>query len=420
MSRVRLTLCGCKSVFGFCDKKDHMKSAFPKPIYLGASTRSPIGKFGGSLKRFSAPAIASLTLKEALGRVKKLSGDVIAQKTDFVFMGHARQAGCGPNPARQATVFSGLSENIPALTLNQACASGMAAIFYAAEKIALGRAENICAGGVESMSNTPYFLMDARWGTKLGHGTVVDGMYKDGFHCPMADMVMGETVENFVAKKRGISRKDQDAWALLSQQRAAAAWASSAFKAETFEIPAEGKKPGLNTDEHARADTSVDSLAKLPPVFDVKNGTITAGNASGIADGAAFLHVSSSRHPHAEVELVDFECVALDPSSMGLGPIPAIQNLLKRQGLGVKDVDFFEINEAFAAMILAAESDLKLERERLNVRGGAIALGHPIGASAARIVVSLTHILKTKPGSIGVAAACVSGGMGVAALLRSL
>ncbi len=387
---------------------------FPKSIYLGAPTRSPIGKFGGSLKRFSAPQLAALTLKEAMRRAPEL------KTPDMVILGHARQAGAGPNPARQATIFSGLSETVPALTINLACASGLVSVFSAIEKIALGRARSIWAGGVESMSNTPYFLTDARWGLRMGNSKVIDGMVRDGFHCPMADMVMGETVERFLAQEMKISREEQDAYALLSQQKADRAWKSGLFLDETFEIAGDAKVAALREDEHRRGDTTLASLAKLAPVFDAKTGTITAGNSSGITDGAAFLHVSDTQGSHTIAQVVDFETVALEPKLMGIGPIAAVQNLLKRHGLKVEDLEAIELNEAFAAQVIACQRTLKIPEAKLNPRGGAIALGHPIGATGARILVTLLHQLKGKKGALGVATLCVSGGHGTAILVRTL
>ncbi len=393
------------------------KSIFPKAIYLSAPTRTPIGKYGGTLKRFTAPQLATLALKEAITRLKNAGGNA---NTDLVVLGHARQAGAGPNTARQATIFSGLPENIPAFTVNQACASGLTSIISASEKISLGKAHSAWAGGTESMSNTPYFLMDARWGMKMGNGEVVDGMRKDGFFCPMSQMLMGETVENFLVPECNVSRIEQDQFALQSQQKAAKAWTSGAFKPETFEIPAEGRAPALAHDEHARADTSMESLAKLPAVFNPKTGSISAGNSSGITDGAAILHVGLEKNSATYVELLDYEIHALDPRHMGLGPVAATQNLLKRQGLTVNDIEAYEVNEAFAAQVIACQRTLKLPEEKVNQRGGSIALGHPIGATGARIAVTLAHILSGKPGALGVATLCVSGGMGVSILLRSV
>jgi acetyl-CoA C-acetyltransferase len=387
---------------------------FPKPIYLGAATRTPIGKFGGSLKRFSAPQLATLALKEALSRAPE------AKAPEWVFLGHARQAGAGPNPARQATIFSGLSDTIPAITFNQACASGMTAVFAAAEKIALGQASSVWAGGVESMSNTPYLLPEQRFGHKMGNMKILDGMVKDGFHCALADMLMGETVERFIAQEMKVSRESQDAFALESQKRAEKAWKNGLFKAETFSIPADGKFPGLSEDEHRRGETTLAELAKLKPVFDSKMGSVTAGNSSGITDGAAFLHVSSTKSAHAMAEFVDYETVSIDPKLMGIAPIGAVQRLLKRQGLTVQDLEAVEINEAFAAQVIACQRELKIPEDRVNRNGGSIAIGHPIGATGARILTTLLHLLKGKSGALGVATLCVSGGQGVAVLVRSI
>ncbi len=389
-------------------------SVFNRPIYLGAATRSPIGKFGGSLKKFTAPQLGTLVLSEALKRAPE------AAPPDWVIVGHARQAGAGPNPARQISIFSGLPDTVPALTLNQACASGMAAVFTAVEKIALGKAHSIWAGGTESMSNTPYLLPQVRWGLRLGHSKVLDGMVQDGFHCPLADMVMGETVERFLAQELGISRQEQDEFAFSSQTKADSAWKSGAFSDETFPIEI-GLGKFFTEDEHRRGDTSLTSLKKLAPVFDPIHGSITAGNSSGITDGAAFLHVSDQRSSHVQAEILDFESIALDPKKMGLGPVQAIQNLLSRHKLSVQDLEAIEINEAFAAQVLACQRSLKIPAEKLNPRGGAIALGHPIGASGARVLVTLLHFLKNKQkGALGVAALCVSGGQGTAILVRKV
>jgi acetyl-CoA C-acetyltransferase len=390
-------------------------SAFPKPIFLSASVRTPIGKFGGSLKRFVPGDLAGMTLKESVRRAAE--GGFIGAP-DWVLLGHARQAGARPNPARQATLFSGLSDSIPAITINQACASGMTAVINAAEKIALGRAKNIFAGGVESMSNTPYYLMQGRWGLRMGNSEMVDGMSQDGFFCPMAKMLMGATVDTYLAGEMGISRQEQDEYALESQKRADLAWKSGHFDAETFEIVGDEKNPGLKDDEHRRGSTTLESLAKLPAVFDKVNGTVTAGNSSGIVDGAAFMRVSDDS-AGAELEFLDYETVAIDPKLMGIAPVAAIQKLLVRQGLSIADLEAVELNEAFAAQVIACNRTLKIPAEKLNIRGGGISIGHPIGATGARILVSLSHILKGKPGALGIAGLCVSGGQGVAVLVRT-
>tara|TARA_Y100000590_G_scaffold450933_2_gene591446 strand:+ start:838 stop:2016 length:1179 start_codon:yes stop_codon:yes gene_type:complete len=385
-------------------------SIFKSPIYLSAPTRSPIGKFGGSLKNISAAKLATLTLIEAQKRRQ-------AEHTDWVFLGHARQAGARPNPARQVTVFGLNDDSIPAITVNQACASGLTAVFHACEKIATNQGSSLWAGGVESMSNTPYYLMNARFGYRMGHQSVLDGMIQDGFHCAMADMLMGETVENFIAKEQKISREEQDEFALQSQMKAKEAWEKGLFKSETFEIQPEGKNPGLDSDEHMRPQTTIENLKKLKPVFH-SNGTITAGNSSGITDGASFIHVGLQKHQTTFAEIIDYTSVALDPKKMGLGPIPAIQTLLKKQNLSISDIDDFEINEAFAAQAIACQRTLQIPLEKLNSWGGAIALGHPIGATANRILVTLLHRMKTNNKELGIASLCVSGGQGVAILVR--
>ena len=384
---------------------------------MSASTRTPIGKFGGSLKRFSAGELAGLTLKETIRRAAESQGDEKAAQADWVFLGHARQAGARPNPARQAGLLAGLSEAIPAITFNQACASGMAAIIAGAEKIALGRADAVYAGGVESMSNTPYLLMQGRWGLRMGNGEIVDGMIQDGFFCPMANMLMGATVETYLAKELSISREEQDQYSLESQKRAEFAWKSGLFDAETFEISGDEKNAAFREDEHRRGSTTFESLSKLPPVFDKVKGSVTAGNSSGITDGSAFFRLSSSDEG-AELELLDYETIALDPKRMGLGPVESTRRLLKRQGLQISDLEAVELNEAFAAQVIACNRELKIPLERLNIRGGSIALGHPIGATGARILVTLAHLLKGKSGALGLATLCISGGQGMAVLVR--
>lgn len=268
------------------------------------------------------------------------------------------------------------------------------------------------------MSNTPYYLMEARWGQRLGHSKVVDGMTQDGFHCALAEMVMGETVERFIAAERGISRADQDAYALSSQQRAEEAWKSGKFRPEVFSVPADGKFAGLDDDEHRRGSTTLESLAKLPPVFDPKTGTITAGNSSGITDGAAFVCVSSDP-AGAQAEILGIETVAIDPRRMGIAPVKAIPALLSRFSLAIDDIEAVEINEAFAAQVIACQRDLRIASEKLNAWGGSIAIGHPIGASGTRVLVTLLSRLAGKKGALGLASLCVSGGQGVAILVRA-
>lgn len=384
------------------------------PIYLGAATRTPIGRFGGSLKQLTAVELASLTLTEAMKRAPQ------AKTPDWVILGHARQAGCGPNTARQVALFSGLSEKTPAMTINLACASGLISVITAVEKILLGQAQSIWAGGTESMSNTPYILHKARWGNRMGNLDLLDGMIKDGFHCPMADMLMGETVERYLVKELSISRHEQDQFALESQRRADSAWKLGEFSDETFIIHDKKKNFSLTGDENRKGSTSFDNLSKLRPVFDTQNGTITAGNSSGITDGAAFVHVASEKAEHTLAEVIDYEVIALDPKKMGLGPVESVQNLLKRNHLSIHDIETIELNEAFAAQVLACQRYLHIPHEKLNPKGGSIALGHPIGATGTRILTTLMHTLKNRTGTLGIATLCVSGGHGVSILIRAV
>ena len=395
------------------------RSIFPKPIFLSAAVRSPIGKFGGTLSKMSAPELAGITLTQCIKRAQ-------TAQADFVFMGQARQAGAGPNPARQALIRAGLPESVPAITINQACASGLTSVIAACEKISVGKAQSIFAGGVECMSATPYLLTGARFGYRLGNTQAIDGMHQDGFFCPMSQMVMGETVEKYLAQELGISRADQDAYALTSQQKATEAWKSGFFKAETFPIESQGPGFPLATDEHMRSGTTLESLAKLPAVFG-KGGSLTAGNSSGITDGAAFVHVSSQKNAQSQAEILDFEIVALDPRRMGLGPIAATRALLSRQGITPTDLAAVELNEAFAAQVLACQRELQFIPETLNSKGGAIAIGHPIGASGARILVTLIHRLNElapnhskSTDCLGLATLCISGGQGISVLIRAL
>jgi acetyl-CoA C-acetyltransferase len=336
-----------------------------------------------------------------------------------VLLGHARQAGNGPNPARQATCFSGAGVEIPAWTLNQACASGMAAVAQAADLLQLGRATSVWAGGVESMSRTPYLLPQARWGQKMGNQKLVDAMYQDGLHCPMADMIMGATVQH-IATEEKIMREEQDRFALASQQKADAAIRGGLFKDEIVPIvDAASGKVILALDEHPRADSTLETLGKLAPVFDPQNGTITAGNASGITDGTAWLELTSTKDSACFIEILDYETTALEPLYMGHGPIRATELVLQRNGLQATDIDFVEINEAFAAQVIACQRRLKFPEECVNVRGGSIALGHPIGATGARILTTLAHTMKGQSGALGIATLCVSGGMGFTFLVRT-
>jgi acetyl-CoA C-acetyltransferase len=385
-------------------------------VYILSAARTPIGKYGGSLAGFSAPDLGVAAARAVLERAAVPPEDV-----SEVIFGHARQAGNGPNPARQVAVRSGVPVEVPAFTVNQACASGLKAIAIAFDQIMLGRADLVLAGGMEAMSRVPYFLEGARWGARIGHQPLVDGMYQDGFLCPLAKMVMGETAE-LLAEQYGISREEQDEFALVSQQRAARALEAGRFTEEVAPVTIKDKKGErvLAIDEHPRADTTPQSLAKLPPVFS-KAGTITAGNASGITDGAAALVLASEdwmKKSGSRIaplgRIVDYAIAGVDPKVMGIGPVPAIHKLVARTGRALDDYDLVELNEAFAAQVLACDRELHFDRERLNVNGGAIALGHPIGCTGARIAVTLLHEMKKRGAKRGLATLCVSGGLGMA------
>lgn len=388
-------------------------------VYLVGSVRTPIGRFGGSLSAWTAADMGERVAREALRRAR-LSAEEIQ---DSVW-GCARQAGAGPNVARQITYRAGVPETVPAFTVNQACGSGLRAIIMAAEAIWLGRARAVLAGGTESMSRVPYFAEGARWGARLGNMELVDGMYRDGFNDPLSGLVMGETAEN-LARRYEISRDEQDAFALRSQQRAESAIDAGRFDAEILPLELKGRKGetvSFARDEHYRAGTTLEALAKLKPVFN-KDGTVTAGNSSGITDGAAALLVMSeevlkSSGAEPDARIVDYEIAGVAPEVMGIGPVPAVRALLARQKLALADVDLIELNEAFAAQVIACDRELSFDPERLNVNGGAIALGHPIGCTGVRITTTLVHEMKKRGARLGLATLCISGGMGIALLLE--
>ena len=389
-------------------------------VYILSAVRTPIGKFGGSLASKTAADMGVVAAKAAIER----AGIEPAQVEETIF-GNARQAGGGPNPARQISIRSGVPQEVPAYTVNKACASGLKSIALAYQEIATGNLECVLAGGTESMSRLPYYLDGARWGYRLGDQELVDGMYRDGFFCPMAKMVMGETAE-VLAEQYKISREEQDEFALASQTRAAVAIAAGHFQAELAPITLESKK-GTTTfarDEHPFPDANLEKLAKLSPVFS-KTGTITAGNSSGITDGAAAVIVAGEAFakrnkltPLARVLAVT--SAGVDPRIMGIGPVPALRKMEQKSGLKLADFDLVELNEAFAAQVLACDRELHFDRDTLNVNGGAIALGHPIGCTGTRITVTLLHELKRRKGKRGVATLCVSGGMGMALALENV
>ncbi len=390
-----------------------------RPVYVLSAVRTPIGKFGGALRgRSSAAELGGAAARAAVER-SGLPADAV---TETIF-GHARQAGGGPNTARQVSRRAGVPDAVPAFTVNKACASSLKAITLGALTIGAGENEVVLAGGTECMSATPYLLPRVRFGLRMGDAEVVDGMYRDGFLCPLCGQLMGETAET-LAREYGISRAAQDAYAAESQRRAAAAIREKRFADEIVPVRVAGRKGDVEVaeDEHPRPGTTVETLAKLPPVFDPQ-GTVHAGNSSGITDGAAALVLGTEEAARrAGVEplarVVAWTSAGVDPARMGIGPVPAVRALLEKTGLAAGDVDLIELNEAFAAQVLACARDLPIDLARVNVNGGAIALGHPIGATGARISTTLLHEMKRRGARRGIATLCVSGGMGMAVLFE--
>ncbi len=390
-----------------------------RDVVVAAPVRTPIGRFGGALQSLSAAQLGAAAARETLARA-----GVEASVVDEAIIGCARQAGGGPNVARQVAYRAGIPQEVPAYTVNMACGSGLKSLDLGFRAIRDGDAEVVLAGGTESMSRVPYLLTGARWGYRMGAQEAVDGMYQDGFLCPLAERVMGETAER-LAEIYSISRAEQDAFALRSQERAGQALRAGRFAAETFAVRVPGKKGEVDfaLDEHPRPDTNPASLAKLPPVFK-PDGGVTAGNSSGITDGAAALLLLSTERAQALqvkplARVLGVAAAGVDPHVMGIGVVPAVKKLLARLGLGLSDFDLVEVNEAFAAQVLACDRELGFDPERLNVNGGAIALGHPIGATGARICVTLLHEMARRGARRGLATLCISGGMGLAAAFEA-
>ncbi|MGA9495871.1 MAG: acetyl-CoA C-acetyltransferase [Terriglobales bacterium] len=388
-------------------------------VYILSAVRTPIGKFGGSLASLSAADMGVVAARAALERA-----GVEPQQVEETIFGNARQAGGGPNPARQISIRAGVPQEVPAYTVNKACASGLKSIALAFQEIASGTLDCVLAGGTESMSRLPYYLEGARWGYRLGNQELVDGMYRDGFFCPLAKMLMGETAEILAAQYK-VSREEQDQFALASQQRASAAQSSGRFDDEIAPVTIEGKKGAtvFSRDEHLFLDATLEKMAKLAPVFS-KTGTISAGNSSGITDGAAAVVVAGERFVRQNnlkplVRIVAATSAGVDPRVMGIGPVPAIRKMEQKHGLKLRDFDLIELNEAFAAQVLACDRELHFEREKLNVNGGAIALGHPIGCAGTRITVTLLHEMLRRKARRGLATLCVSGGMGMALAIEN-
>ena len=391
-----------------------------KEVVIASAVRTAIGSFNGSLSSFSAPELGGIAVKEAL-----LRAGVEGSMVDEVILGNVLQAGLGQNPARQAALKAGLPVDVPALTINKVCGSGLKSVNMAVQAIVAGDADIVVAGGMESMTNAPYLLDKARSGYRMGHGKIVDSMIQDGLWCAFNDYHMGITAENIVAEY-GITREEQDQLSAESQEKALKAIASGAFKQEIVPVVIKNKKGDItfDTDEYPKAGTTAEKLGGLKAAFK-KEGTVTAGNASGINDGAAALVVMSADKAKALgiqplARIRGYGSGGVDPKVMGMGPVPATRKALAKAGLTVKDIDLIEANEAFAAQFLAVGKQLEFVREKVNVHGGAIALGHPIGASGARILVTLLHAMQLRQAKIGLATLCIGGGQGVATIVERM
>jgi acetyl-CoA C-acetyltransferase len=380
--------------------------------------RTPIGRFLGGFAETPVVELGVAATKEALRRA-----NVAPEEVQEAVYGHARQAGNGPNTGRQVAYRSGIPQEVSAFNVNMACASGTKAVQLASEQIVLGNQEVTIAGGMENMSRVPFLLDRMRTGYRLGDATVIDAMYRDGFLDPLCGLVMGETAEN-LARRYDISREEQDEFALNSQLKAEAQTDRRA--AEMFPVEVAGKRGETVTvseDEHPRAGSTIEGLAKLKPVFDPENGTVTAGNSSGITDGAGALVLMSESRAKAEgreplARIVATSAVGVDPAYMGIGVVPAVRKVLDKTGLSLSDFDVVDVNEAFAAQVIACDRELKFDPDRLNVKGGSIAVGHPIGMSGVRIVLTCAYEMREKGYSLGLAALCVSGGQGMAVVLE--
>jgi acetyl-CoA C-acetyltransferase len=386
------------------------------PVILEGA-RTPIGRFLGGLADVPAVELGTLAAREAMRRSRVAPDDV-----DQTIFGHARQAGNGPNTGRQVSVRAGVPKEVSGYNVNIACGSGMKAVQVAAQQIALGDSEMVLAGGMENMSRVPFLLDRMRTGYRMGDAAVVDAMYRDGLLDPLCGLIMGETAENLV-DRYDISRNEADGFALESQQKAESG--KTARAAEIVSVQAAGPKGStvsVAEDEHPRPDSTLEGLAKLRPVFR-PDGSVTAGNSSGITDGAAAMVLTSEARARAEgreplARVIGWSWAGVDPAIMGIGPVPATQKVLERTALSLADIDLVEINEAFAAQVIACERELKLDRDKLNVRGGGISLGHPIGMSGARLILTLAYQMRDLGKSLGLATLCISGGQGLAVILE--
>jgi len=393
-------------------------------VVILSGQRTPIGKYGGSFKDIHPAELGAVAARAAIERSGLRPADI-----DEVLIGHGRQAGSGPNPARQVGHRAGVADRAPAFTINKACASGMQAVVSGAQSILLGESTVVLAGGIESMSRMPYLIdsADARWGHKMGNFALVDAMYRDGFQCPLSNLIMGETAE-VLARQYRITRDQSDCFALESQKKAAAAINGGHFIREIapVTITVKGAAVAIDQDEHPR-DTTIETLRKLPLAFakvEGESGIITPGTASGVTDGGAALVLTSAetarqRGLRPRARILGWASAGVDPRIMGIGPVPAIKKLQQRIGLGADDFDLVELNEAFAPQVLAVLKDVPISGDRLNVNGGAIALGHPIGCTGARMIVTLLHELERRQLKRGLATLCVSGGMGMAIAIET-
>jgi acetyl-CoA C-acetyltransferase len=390
-----------------------------KRVGIVSAVRTPIGAYMGSFTHVTAVELGIHATREAL-RLANIDG----KEVDEFIYGNARQAASGPNPARQISFRSGMGEEVPAYTLNMACGSSVKCIALGAEAITSGEADIVVAGGVENMTRVPFMMEDFRWGYRMGHAKVLDGMYRDGLFCPIAEMIMGETAEK-LADIHKISREEQDRYAVRSQNRAEAAADRGVFKDEIVPVEIKdrkGKTTLVETDEHPRRGVTMEKLAKLPPVFR-KDGTITAGNSSGITDAAGTVVLMSEDAMKARgldplVYVGPYTQVGVDPTIMGISPVPACKKLFDKTGLAMDDFDLVELNEAFAAQVLAVDRQLPFDWEKTNVNGGAISLGHPIAMTGVRLVTTLAHEMKRRAASRGLVTLCISGGLGMAMVLE--
>lgn len=389
-------------------------------VVIAGAVRTAIGSFGGALKDVHVSELGAEVLKEALKRSGLDPGQV-----EEVILGNVLQGGAGMNTARQSAMKAGISQEVPSYTVNKVCGSGLKAVSLAAQAIRAGDAGVLLAGGIESMSTAPYLLKNARWGYRLGHGELVDSMVHDGLSCSLSSYIhMGMTAEN-IAGRYSITREEQDQFAVTSQNRAERAQAAGRFKEEIVAVKVprgKGEPLIFDSDEYIRSGATIDSLAKLKPAFK-KDGCVTAGNASGINDGAAAMVVASASRAKelglkTQVLVRAYSSAGVDPLYMGMGPVPAVRRVLEKASLKPSDIDLFELNEAFAVQSLAVVKELRIDPERVNVNGGAIALGHPIGASGARILTTLIYEMYRRNVKRGLAALCIGGGQGAAIIVE--